>query len=35
VIVWNFQGGITMLLTTDGPEKNNIQFAPDGVNFDI
>ncbi|MBU3021255.1 family 43 glycosylhydrolase [Aestuariibacter sp. A3R04] len=35
VVVWNYQGGIATLLTTDGPEKNTIQFAPDGVNFEI
>ncbi|MEP1445179.1 MAG: family 43 glycosylhydrolase [Paraglaciecola sp.] len=35
VVVWNYQGGIASLITTDGPEKNTIQFAPDGVNFDI
>ncbi len=35
VVVWNFEGGIASLLTTDGPEKNTIQFAPDGINFEI
>jgi hypothetical protein len=35
VVVWNFQGGIASLLTTDGPEKNTVQFAPDGINFEI
>ncbi len=35
VVVWNFQGGIASLITTDGPEKNTIQFAPDGINFSI
>lgn len=35
VVVWNYQGGIATLLTTDGPEKNTVQFAPDGINFDI
>ena len=28
-------GGIAGLLTTDGPEKNTIQYAPDGINFEI
>jgi len=23
------------LITTDGPEKNTIQWAPDGINFEI
>lgn len=35
VVVWNYEGGIASLLTTDGPEKNTIQHAKDGVNFDI
>ena len=35
VCVWHYQGGIAALLTTDGPEKNTIQYAPDGVNFEI
>jgi predicted GH43/DUF377 family glycosyl hydrolase len=35
VVVWNYQGGIATLLTTDGPEKNTIQFAEDGLNFEI
>lgn len=35
VVVWNYKGGIATLLTTDGPEKNTIQFAEDGLNFEI
>lgn len=35
VVVWNYQGGIASMLTTDGPEKNTIQFAQDGINFEI
>lgn len=35
VCVWPYRGGIAALLTTDGPEKNTIQYAPDGVNFQI
>lgn len=35
VVVWNYRGGIASLLTTDGPEKNTIQYASDGINFDI
>ncbi|MEM7808663.1 MAG: glycosyl hydrolase [Planctomycetota bacterium] len=35
VCVWHYNGGIGALLTTDGPEKNTIQWAPDGVNFEI
>ena len=28
-------GGIAAMLTTDGPERNTIQYAEDGVNFEI
>ena len=35
VCVWPYQGGIAALLTTDGPEKNTIQWSPDGINFEI
>ncbi|MBU2918822.1 family 43 glycosylhydrolase [Psychrosphaera sp. F3M07] len=35
VVVWIQNGGVASLLTTDGPEKNTIQFAPDGINFEI
>lgn len=35
VCVWPYLGGIAALLTTDGPEKNTIQYAPDGINFEI
>ena len=35
VCVWHYDGGIAALLTTDGPEKNTIQWAPDGINFEI
>jgi len=35
IIVWPYQEGIAALLNTDGPEKNTIQFAPDGLNFEI
>lgn len=35
VCVWLYQGGVAALLTTDGPEKNTIQFAADGINFEI
>lgn len=35
VCVWPYHGGIAGLLTTDGPEKNTIQWAPDGINFEI
>ena len=35
VCVWPYRGGIASLLTTDGPERNTIQWAPDGINFEI
>lgn len=35
ICVWPFNGGIASLITTDGPEKNTIQWAPDGINFEI
>lgn len=35
VVVWPYQGGIASLITTDGPERNTLQWAPDGVNFEI
>ena len=34
VMVWNYAGGVGALLTRCGPEKNTIQFAPDGLNFE-
>lgn len=35
VCVWKYDGGIASLITTDGPEKNTIQWSPDGINFEI
>ena len=35
VCVWHYKGGIAALLTTDGPEKNTIQYAEDGIDFEI
>ncbi|GGA85568.1 glycosyhydrolase [Neiella marina] len=35
VAVWHHAGGIASLITTDGPEKNTVQWAPDGINFEI
>jgi hypothetical protein len=35
VAVWHQNGGIASLITTDGPEKNTIQWAEDGINFEI
>ncbi len=30
-----YNGGIASLITTDGPEKNTIQWSPDGIDFEI
>ncbi|MBB6460361.1 glycoside hydrolase family 117 protein [Flammeovirga kamogawensis] len=35
ICVWKHKDGIMSLITTDGPEKNTVQFANDGVNFNI
>lgn len=36
ICVWPYNGGgIAALITTDGPEKNTIQWAADGINFEI
>lgn len=35
VCVWPYQGGIASMITTDGPERNTIQWAADGINFEI
>lgn len=34
-MMWNYNGGIAALLNRDGPEKNTIQYAEDGINFNI
>ncbi|GGZ84980.1 T9SS type A sorting domain-containing protein [Algibacter mikhailovii] len=35
VSVWPYKNGIAIIQHLDGPEKNTIQFAEDGVNFEI
>ncbi len=35
ICVWKYQGGIAAMINFDGPEKGTIQFAPDGINFEI
>lgn len=35
VVIWHYNGGIGSLITTDGPERNTVQWAPDGINFEI
>jgi hypothetical protein len=34
-LLWPYQGGIAALLNRDGPEKDTIQYARDGINFEI
>ncbi|MHA6483358.1 glycoside hydrolase family 117 protein [Paenibacillus sp. strain BS8-2] len=34
-LLWHYRGGMAGLLSTDGPEKNTIQYAHDGINFEI
>lgn len=33
--LWKYKNGIAALLTTDGVERNTIQYAEDGINFEI
>ena len=33
--VWPYNGGIAAMIITDGPERNTLQWAPDGINFEI
>lgn len=33
--LWHYRGGLAALLTTDGMERNTIQYTTDGVNFEI
>jgi len=35
ICVWPYKGDIAAMLTTDGPERNTIQYARDGINFEI
>ena len=35
ICVWPYNGGIASLITTDGPERNTVQWASDGINFEI
>ena len=35
ICVWPYNDGIAALITTDGPEKNTVQWSPDGINFEI
>ncbi len=35
VVVWQYAGGVGGLVNRCGPEKNTIQFAADGINFEV
>ena len=35
ICVWKYRGGIAAMLNSDGPEKGTIQYAKDGINFEI
>ena len=32
---WPYRGGVAGLVAMDGPEKDTIQYAPDGLNFEV
>jgi len=34
ICIWKYDEGVASLITTDGPEKNTIQWSPDGINFE-
>lgn len=34
-LLWEYDGGMAALLNRDGPEKDTIQYAKDGINFEI
>jgi hypothetical protein len=33
--LWPYRTGIAAMVSLDGPEKNTVQYAPDGVNFQM
>lgn len=33
--IWPYKGGVAMCSSADGPERQTIQYAPDGINFEI
>jgi hypothetical protein len=35
VVVWPYKTGVAALVTANGPEKNTVQYAEDGLNFSI
>ena len=32
---WPYRGGVAGLVAMDGPEKDTVQYAPDGLNFEV
>ncbi len=34
-LLWKYNGGIAALINRDGPEKETIQYAKDGINFEV
>tara|TARA_B110000208_G_scaffold170579_1_gene212221 strand:+ start:12444 stop:13739 length:1296 start_codon:yes stop_codon:yes gene_type:complete len=34
-LVWPYKDGVASMITANGPEKNTIQWAKDGVNFEV
>lgn len=34
-MLWKYQGGVAALINRDGPEANTIQYAKDGIHFEI
>jgi hypothetical protein len=35
VVVWPYKTGVAALVTANGPEKNTVQYAEDGLNFEV
>ncbi len=35
VSVWNYDGGIAIIQKLDGPERGSVQYASDGINFEM
>lgn len=35
LVIWKYKDGIALINTLDGPERGTIQFAQDGINFEI
>lgn len=35
VCIWPYNEGIALIHTDDGPERHTVQWAPDGINFEI